>query len=227
MSFILDALRKSETDRQRDAAPSLADTRYRRPGRRRSVWVPVLIVVLLANAVLLAVLLNRSPEEGIESPNTPMIATPGRATRTLAVPPPENDVHPLATEVRTVAAQPKPAVANPQSGQSPSRPSGTAPASDAAPTTQAAVLPPATEAPARAEALPSLEQLSIAGLISLPPLHVDIHVFSAEPTERFVFINMSKYREGDQLKEGPEVAEITDTGVVLRHQGNQFLLDRE
>ena len=221
MSFILDALRKSETDRQRSAAPSLADARYGPPSRRRSVWVPVLVVVLLGNAVLLAVLLNRSPEAGSEQTTAP--ATPDRATRTLSVPPIDTEVRPLATEV-AAAAEPEPLDANRQVDPFPPQPSGTAPASDAAPPQ---LSPSPREAPPQAAALPSLQQLSIAGLISLPPLHVDIHVFSAEPTERFVFINMSKYREGDRLKEGPEVTEITATGVVLSHQGSQFLLDRE
>ena len=50
MSFILDALRKSETERQRHAAPGLADARYQASRNKRNVWVPVLSVILGVNA---------------------------------------------------------------------------------------------------------------------------------------------------------------------------------
>jgi general secretion pathway protein B len=63
--------------------------------------------------------------------------------------------------------------------------------------------------------------------MQLPDLHLDIHVYSEVPKDRFVFINMSKLREGSQLAEGPVVAEITPDGVVLGHQGQYFLLSRE
>ena len=42
----------------------------------------------------------------------------------------------------------------------------------------------------------------------IPPLHIDIHVFSANPAERFVFINNRKYVEGATLTEGPVLERI-------------------
>ena len=74
---------------------------------------------------------------------------------------------------------------------------------------------------------PTIQEVRVDGSIDIPELHLDIHVFSPEPEDRFVFINMSKLREGSQLTEGPVVAEITPDGVVLRHQGQRFLLPRE
>ena len=41
------------------------------------------------------------------------------------------------------------------------------------------------------------------------------YFYGYKPAERFVFINMSKYWEGDTLKEGPSIDAITDRGVVL------------
>ncbi|NOR67834.1 MAG: GspB domain-containing protein, partial [Woeseiaceae bacterium] len=61
----------------------------------------------------------------------------------------------------------------------------------------------------------------------LPDLHLDIHVYSDQPAERFVFVNMNKYREQARLAEGPLVKEITPEGVILEHLGNGFLLPRE
>ena len=76
------------------------------------------------------------------------------------------------------------------------------------------------------DGLPSLAELQATGRVRVAPLHLDIHVFSYVPSERFVFINMNKYSEGDRLKEGPVVEEITPDGAILEHQGQRFLLPR-
>ncbi len=45
--------------------------------------------------------------------------------------------------------------------------------------------------------------------------------------ERFVFVNMRKYLEGETLKEGPSVERITAEGVILNQRGLRFLLPRQ
>jgi general secretion pathway protein B len=75
--------------------------------------------------------------------------------------------------------------------------------------------------------LPTVNDLTIAGRQGLPELHLDIHVYATRPGDRFVFINMRKYREGSALQEGPTVAQITRGGVVLQYHGLRFLLPRQ
>ena len=58
----------------------------------------------------------------------------------------------------------------------------------------------------------------------LPDLHIDIHVYSENAAERFVFINMKKYDEESFLDEGPLIKAITKEGVVLEQNGISFLL---
>ena len=58
-------------------------------------------------------------------------------------------------------------------------------------------------------------------------MHLDIHVYSGQPADRFVFINMSKYKERSTLTEGPLVKEITPQGVILEYGSTVFLLPRE
>lgn len=220
MSFILDALRKSETERQQSTTPGLADTRYQTARRRGRPWVPLLVIVLVANALLLLiVLLNRSTDAdsttvavNIDTPDEP---EPARNAPNLAT---------LATEpdMRRPLVEEASAAATAESAVPPVDTADEAPA--AAAPQNVSTDPPAAE---RQPRLPSLEQLKLAGLVSLPALHLDIHVFSDEPSQRFVFVNMAKYREGEQLKEGPRVDEINEAGVVLTHQGNQFLLTRD
>ena len=86
-----------------------------------------------------------------------------------------------------------------------------------------------TPAPATSsgERVPTIEELRLNGSLQLPDLHIDIHVYSDNPDERFVFVNMAKHREQSQLDEGPVVREITAEGVILQYQGRSFLLSRE
>ena len=58
-------------------------------------------------------------------------------------------------------------------------------------------------------------------------MHLDIHVWSGNPAERFVFINMRRYNEGQATQEGPRVERIARDGVVMDHQGQRFFLSRD
>lgn len=58
----------------------------------------------------------------------------------------------------------------------------------------------------------------------LARLSLDVHVFSPAPSERFVLINMEKYREGDTTREGLLVDRIVADGVILEGLGQRFRL---
>ena len=55
---------------------------------------------------------------------------------------------------------------------------------------------------------------------------MDLHVFSADPAKRAVFINGRRYTQGAQIAEGPVVEEITRDGAVLTYRGRRFVLPR-
>ena len=54
MSFILDALKKSESERQRQAGPALLEMRIVRPARRLPIWALVVGVLLIISVGVLA-----------------------------------------------------------------------------------------------------------------------------------------------------------------------------
>ena len=63
MSFILDALKKSENERKRHIGPSLADVQVNRRERNRPWWVVAVAGLLVVNiGVLAAVLMRDTPE---------------------------------------------------------------------------------------------------------------------------------------------------------------------
>lgn len=212
MSFILDALKKSETDRQQQGSAEFAavPTRSGAPSVPRWLWV-VGILLAVNLAVLIGLLLRPNP--------APTQTSMPSSASSVNLSPSENSTQTSFAE-QVAAAQ-----------QSPPEVQASLPAAESAETVQATVEPLVISQNRSAipvgDIYPSIQEVLASGLIDLPELHVDIHVFSTEPEDRFVFINMSKLREGSQLAEGPVVAEITPDGVVLRHQGQKFLLPRE
>ena len=87
--------------------------------------------------------------------------------------------------------------------------------------------PVATSQAGGEENLPTLNELTGDRAVGMPPMHLDIHVFSTNPAERFVFINMRKYTEGATLTEGPVLEKIRTDGVVLNQRGFRFVLPRQ
>jgi hypothetical protein len=77
------------------------------------------------------------------------------------------------------------------------------------------------------EVLPTINEINLAGQPALANLHLDVHVYATQPSERFVYINMRKYREGATLAEGPVLESIRRDGVVLNYQGLRFVLPRQ
>jgi len=215
MSFILDALKKSESDRQQQGPAEFAGVPTSNGRQRAPRWLWILGVLLAINlAVLLGLLLR--PEVAV---------TPTASEQ--AVVSSDSFADQVAQARQNVPAREEPRAPAPQLAN-------TSPASSAVTTaaanTQSSTPPPA--APVRRQSnniasLPTLIEVLANGTVTLPELHVDIHVFAESPEDRFVFINMNKQVEGSRLAEGPIVEEITTDGVVLSYNGTSFVLPRD
>jgi general secretion pathway protein B len=58
------------------------------------------------------------------------------------------------------------------------------------------------------------------------PLEINVHMYSPNPPERRVFINMQGYREGDTIGEsGFRLVEITSHGVIIDYGKGKALLE--
>ena len=208
MSFILDALKKSEAERQRKSAPGFADIpgARARTGTPRWLWaVGGLLAINLA--VLVMLLLRPGTDAEPAAAVTQRLELP-RTDRAPAV----SELVSAAKEERREAEAAAPAISAP--GDSAAR----EPVPEPVATSTAA--PP----PVDLNSLSTFQQLRAAGTLTLPDLHVDLHVYGDEPADRFVVINMSRYKEGATLAEGPRVREIMSSGIVLEHRGTTFFL---
>ena len=214
MSFILDALKKSETERQQQGGSDFANvpSSVESPGAPRWLWALGLLL-----AVNLAVLLGVLLRDDAPQVDTPPARVAG------AQPAPE--AGPSFSE-RIREARDRESAAR-TGAETPTEPAARAAAEPVA------EAPPAAPAEARPQpqytlaALPTADELRANGQVQLPSLHLDIHVYSTRPEERFVFINMVRHREKSRLAEGPVVQEITPEGVILDYSGTRFLLPRE
>jgi general secretion pathway protein B len=209
VSFILDALRKSESERQRQASPGVADISSVSPRARLPLWALVLGFLLGVNLLLFIVYLIR--HDTAAPPVTVAAATAPEAP--AAKPWSPLDAAPVdAPEIPV--GEPQLAVATPAIASAPVPPTPSPEIVNHGDNTDEA-------------GLPTINELTLAGRQGLPELHLDIHVYATRPSDRFVFINMRKYREGTALQEGPTVAQITRGGVVLQYRGLRFLLPRQ
>ena len=233
MSFILDALKKSELERQRQSVPGLVDSGVARPRPRLPLWAIALGLLLAVNLLVLLFVLTRS---FLSSPRTPGALSPAiAAPPAVAAPPARNDhFDPLeapvyAPEIPVAsipAASPLPAAAGAPAPEFAKPLNAGAPVSNKVRRRD----PLLTDEDYKVnddELLPTINEVTLTGAQALPELHLDVHVFATRPAERFVYVNMRKYHEGATLQEGPVIERIRRDGVILNYQGLRFLLPRQ
>ena len=232
MSFILDALKKSEIERQRQSVPGLIDTRPSLRRRRMPLWVAALCTLLAVNLMALTYVVLRKSAAPIVLTSRPADAPQARVAAPEARPfSPLDGAPQYAPEIPVTPPPDATPVAPPADGTLiEARPAHTAPAADSGADALPHPDPQLTDAEANAETdevLPTISEISLSGAQALPDLHLDVHVYSTKPADRFVYINMRKYHEGAKLEEGPTVERIRRDGVVLNDQGIRFLLPRQ
>ena len=231
MSFILDALKKSELERQRQSMPGLMDAPTSLRRGRLPLWAILLGSLLAINIVVLIIVLMRNGAASVgasAAATSPQQNTPPADVKAAAV---DEHFSPLSGAPVYAPEIPVP-------------PAETSSASTAS--TAALVAPRAIEQRAAPhafrrpdpvlteeaeadndEVLPSINEINLTGAHALPEMHLDVHVYATRPADRFVFINMRKYKEGNTLQEGPVLERIRRDGVVLNYQGLRFILPRQ
>ncbi len=76
MSFILDALKKAEAERQRQTGPTLLEVRITPPRRRFPLWMLIIGGLLGVNILLLGFFALRRPVVVAAAPSAPATLTP-------------------------------------------------------------------------------------------------------------------------------------------------------
>jgi len=289
MSFILDALKKSENDRQRQSGPALFEVRVAPPRSKLPLLAIIIVSLLVVNLGVVGWIMLRKPAAAaVPAAPTPAAATPA------ATPAPVNAQQSAVGQPQPYAQNPPPPQGYSQYGQQPNLqapnnmpppgynqagpgngyppPNGYAqqgypqngypqqnganngyppPNAQYAPNPEPSLAdqPPAQQeqynpddyAPARdapppgtgagrvtrgtPSGLPTYEEA--ATQTSIPPLHMDLHSYAADPTKRFVLINMRRLYEGQSLPEGPKVESINNDSAIISYNGTRFVLNKD
>jgi len=262
MSYILEALKKSEQERELGQIPRLVTSQEKGP-KPRPRWMWVVAGVLVINGLLLAGLLIQgrayNEDELPGEADVDMESIAKSAVDSASIP--KQSVAPAVVEVVTTAIAPVPAptvpVIVPPEEVSPKEDKNYI-AESSQPAVTATTIPvenqtarvifadrpldeydeddfiDGTQSPSsESEATPEEEQIPLWQELpssvrkNLPLVNMDIHVYSELPGDRFVLINLIKYREGDILEEGPLLEQITLEGMVLSHQGERFRITKK
>jgi general secretion pathway protein B len=295
MSFILDALKKSENDRQRQSGPALFEVRVAPPRAGFPTWAYALLALLAVNLGVVGWLMLRRPAAAATPPMEAATTAPAPA----AVGPAPVQAAPMAQPPVAQMAPPPGAYAPPngqqypqqappgqqqypQQGYQPNYPQQnypqqnypqqqTFPPQQQNYQQQQGYAPPAQEprlsqnaggygapppqqqqqAPPQGgnpdDYAPAAEPSGGAplgrvrrglenGLMTyeeaatkntIPPLHMDLHVYAPDPNKRFVLVNAKRLGEGQSLPEGVRVDSITTDGAILSYRGVQFMMERD
>jgi general secretion pathway protein B len=230
MSYILAALKKAEQERDLGAVPRFATPQEaERPQTRSYRWLWVIAALLSANVVLVVVLLQ---DRGVELP----VAAEAPLERQS---PPVNDQ----------PAQPVQSAREVAIGEDPIRENRVVPENEGMPSAGELVLLPErlnsqnsrpfslpnesrdtrNDAITTAEddsQLPSWYELPAAFRSKLDLPRLDLHAYSEEAQNRFILVNLKKYREGERLESGLMLEEILPDGMVMSYQGERFFVEK-
>src|SRR5262245_34001270 len=267
MSFILDALKKSENDRQRQSGPALFEVRVPPPRSKMPMLAIVIVSLLVVNLGVVGWIMLRKPAAAAVPATPAAAATPpavapppayaaqqappgsvppqGYAQYPQGVQPPQgyNGAPPNGAYAQNGYApsgantgypppanaygRPDPNLADQEPGLPPPEPQDQINEDDYAPARDAP--PPGTGAGrvvrGTVSGLPTYEEA--ATQTSIPPLHMDLHSYAADPSKRFVLINMRRLYEGQSLPEGPKVESINNDSAIISYNGTKFWLNED
>jgi general secretion pathway protein B len=228
LSYILDALKKADADRERAAVPglharpqdALAARDEPRAGMRWGVVAAAAIVVL--GGTLAWVLMS---QPAVQVPAIAAAPPPIPAPAPTPTPAPVSVPAPEPAPAIAAAAAPAPASTTPSPAAAEPTPTPTVvlPPPAPPPAPPAPAQPPAATATAPTAArVPTLAELPADVRASLPPLAISGAVYSPTPAARLLFIGGQVLKEGDAVANGVVVEQIGAAASVLSVRGLKF-----
>ncbi len=231
MSYILDALRRADAERDRSGVPALDGQAAElvddesEPRASTPPWAWALLGAVLVGALLLLWqwLGREEPPPAVAPPTqaqaqltapapepAPVQAAPAVITPTTPPAPPPAAPPPAPAEKR-VAAAPKPAVREPAVPKPPVRSAAETAFADAEGT------PPQSDSKT-----PKLAQLPEEFRRGLPALVIAGSTYSPVPSARMLIVNGQVQREGDEPAPGVTIKQIRLRSAVFESRGQRF-----
>lgn len=211
MSYILEALKKAQAERQLGSTPTIHAVPLHAglagPGgaRRKPVWIAAGAVVLAAGAVALAWRTHGQPEPAVEAA-PPIAAAPLAAAPVVAAP----------VVAPVVAA---PVVAAPAAPVRVARQDPPVVVKQAAPAPAPA---PASTPQAAEEILPMQRELPEAIARAVPQVAIGGYIYSSNPADRLLLIDKILRREGEEVAPGLRLEKLLPKAAVMNYKGYRY-----
>ena len=227
MSYILDALRRADSERERGSVPGLHSQQMApvspdaRPTPSARPWPWIVTGLSLGLMIPLAWLAlsrvePRAPATPAVEPPPAVAMAPTTPAAPVPAPPPAPVVEPAPAPIfEQPVTPPPPPVA-------PTAPAPAAPTPVAAPTAATPAAPPAPPAGARIHAQ---HELPDDVRRSLPALQVGGSVYSSNPRDRLLILNGRPFQEGESPAPEVTLEEIRLKSAVLRYRNHRYTIN--
>lgn len=212
MSYILEALKKAEAERQLGATPTIHATTLEAAAPRTSGVRKPLVAVLGGMAVVIVVLGVVVWRQASAPAVTPVAAQPVVAAAPVRTPP-------IAPRAAPTVATPQPApvvTATPTPPAPAARPESVSPP-PARVAAASAPAPKPAEEPAQA-----LNDLPEPIRRAIPTYTMDGYMYSANPADRMVLIDKVLRREGEEVAPGLVLEKLLPKGAVFSFRGYRY-----
>ena len=223
MSYILDALRRADAERERGTVPSLHTQQFggmagddEAPPRPRLLIGAVVVLVLALGGALAWMLLGGSeppPKPVVQAVTPAPTPMPAPATTIAAAPAAMPPVMPPAPASAIVPSPAPTAAAKPAA-----RPVPRPPAAKGATTPASAT---ATASPAD-DRIYSLSELPESVRRELPKISYGGGSYSGDKASRMAFLNGQVFHEGDTIAPGLVLKQVKQKGAILAYKGYRF-----
>ena len=224
MSYILDALRKADAERERGSVPSIhaqpsfAGARPAGPAPASRLWIVVAVIgVLLALVAAMAayLLFGRSPASEVAKPAAPPTSTVAAAPAAPAA------STPAPVTVAPALPAPPPPVRKARAAPAASAPPAATPTTAASAPASTPRPPPTAKTEER---IYTLDELPDDIRRQLPALSVGGSMYSPTPASRLVIINGQVLREGEHITPDLLVQQIRLKSAVMSFKGYRYTL---
>jgi general secretion pathway protein B len=243
VSYILEALKKSDQQRQRGATPTLATAQPSAPPPRQSrlVFNSVLAVVLIAAGVAIGWWRPWQTHPVSEPARVTEAATSPQATTIPALPAampeaPTQTAPQMPQQASPVTVTPGMPTTQERSASLDQAPAMNVPPPVAAPPAIAEAPkqpampvpePPSVQSPppantAGASAIVEQDQLPSSIQRQIPDMNIAFLAYSANPKDSRAMINGEMMQPGDSIRPGLTLDKINPDGIVLSYKGYRF-----
>jgi len=206
MSYILDALKKSQQQREQQQSPSLP---MHSPKQSTSKIYYLWGVVLMISIIVLLKIFNTSeaPISAMTKPAMPINEVTMTAIQVHQAP----QIHPVTNTIQTADSHALKPIQTKEKTiilKDHEIPEDTI-----------------TKSTDHLKGYPTWDELPASVQSSIPAIHIEAHIYDANPSKRMVIINGSLIHQGQITNQHLKLLEITSTGIIACYQSTCFQRD--